>query len=256
MTVEIYLMNPASPQWQSYVARAARANGSSVGYAGIFLDNVDLSLYRAQHQETNSDGTVREYGSDTDFRQAVQSDLANLRSQVGSMPLWANMTAGSESASDWAQYLPYLDGVMDEAFVGGWDGSYPTATQWQAELQQVQNTVDSGKNVIAVAQGSQSDTDRMQFSLASYLLAADAPGQGLATFRYASSTAYDAAVWTYPPYAAQLGDPLGTRYQQPSGVWERDFACGTVTADPVAHTGTITVTNQGAACAVYAASGS
>jgi hypothetical protein len=233
-TVTIYLMNPASTTWRSYLSQRALQNAQGLGYTGLFLDNVDLSLYRAQRQQQNSDGTVAEYASSTDYRAAVVGHLQSLRSVV-TMPVWGNMTSGSDTATDWDQYAPYLDGVMSEYFAARWGGTFASPTVWETQLRQVEAMVGRGKTVLAIGQGSKTDTARMRFALASYLLVA---ADGV-YFRYASDSAYYEA-WLYPEYQARLGPPTGSRYQS-GGLWRRDFTCGYVSVDPSTNAGTIVV---------------
>jgi hypothetical protein len=92
-----------------------------------------------------------------------------------------------------------------------------------------------GKSFLGVAQGSQTNTQMQQFGLASYLLAAGTN----AYFRYSNYAHYYDA-WWYSNYASKLGAPLGARYQNSSGLWERDFACGSVTVNTRTDVGTIT----------------
>ena len=95
---------------------------------------------------------------------------------------------------------------------------------------QAEKWLSSGKGFLGVAQGTQDDTERMRFALASFMLIDQ--GQN-SFFRYHDSTnvAYR-SLWDYPEYHVDLGDPLGPRYQDGSS-WRRDFACGRVMVDPV-----------------------
>ncbi len=240
-TVTIYMMNPAAPGWRAYLVQRATENLSSLGYSGIFLDNVDLSLFRARQQRLNSDGVVAEYSSDSTFRTAVVAYLYQLRAAT-SGSLWANMTGGSDSASDWDQYVPYLDGFMDEYFIARWSGTYASATVWENQLRRAESVLAQGKTFLGVAQGTQADLPRMRFAHASYLLIA----RDGAYFRHAHDSAYYDA-WLYPEYEARLGNPTGPRYQS-AGLWRRDFDCGHVTVDPASNVGTITVANDRPGC--------
>jgi hypothetical protein len=240
-TVTIYMMNPASTTWRRYFAQRAQENVQSLGYTGLFLDNIDLSLYRAQRQQLNSDGVVAEYASSTDYQAAVAGYLQSLRSVV-TAPVWANMTSGSDTATDWDQYAPYLDGFMNEYFAARWGGTYASPSVWETQLRQVETMVARGKQVLAIGQGSKTDTGRMRFALASYLLVAE---DGV-YFRHASDSAYYEA-WLYPEYQARLGQPTGSRYQS-GGLWRRDFTCGYVSVDPSTNAGSIVVDARRPGC--------
>jgi hypothetical protein len=234
-TVGIYMMNPAASGWRAYLALRAREQLNRPGYTGLFLDNIDLSMYRAQRQEITSDGAVAEYATNDAYRKATVSALAALRGQLGNAVLWANLTSGNDTASDWDPYLPYLDGVMEEYFVARWGNTYTSPTMWDIQLRRAETLLSQGKTFIAVGQGGNSDTTRMRFALASYLLVA----RDQAYFRYADADLY-AQTWVYGDYQTRLGNSMGSRYQAGS-LWRRDFACGYVTVDSVNHHGGISV---------------
>jgi hypothetical protein len=241
--VYIYLMNPAAPGWQAYVASHLPTVMAGSPYTGVFLDNLDLAPSRGQSREANSDGIVQEYSSTCGYQASIESYLTALRAALPhGLQLWANMTEGQNTADNWDPYLPYLDGVMDEAFAAGWGGLHDP-TSWLARVQRMEAVLSQGKSFLGVAQGSQTDTRMQQFGLASYLLAADAQ----AYFRYANDACYDAA-WWYSNYASTLGPPLGTRHQTSSGVWQREFACGTVSVNTSTDVGTITTNSSLPGC--------
>jgi putative glycosyl hydrolase-like family 15 (GHL15) protein len=234
-----YLMNPAAPTWRQYFADRAWENLRELGYSGLLLDNLDLTLDRPREQQANSDDNVAEYTSTSAFREAVVGWLGALRRQLGPRAtLWANLTGGNDSEQELEPYLPDLNGVMAEAWVGRWRNRYPDERLWNQELRIAERVLDQGKGFLAVAQGELGDRARMRFALASYLLIAQ-PG---AYFRYASADDYGQS-WLYDDYQARLGAPTSRRYQR-GGLWRRDFACGYVTVDVPNRVGTI-ATNPG-----------
>lgn len=242
--VYLYLMNPAAPGWQAYVASHLPTLLAGSPYTGVFLDNLDLGPARGQSREANSVGTVEEHASIREYQASVASFLTAVRAALPhGMQLWANMTEGQATADNWNLYLPYLDGVMDEAFAAGWSG-FNDPTSWLAQVQRMEEVLDQGKSFLGVTQGPQADSRLQQFGLASYLLAATAQ----AYFRYANDACYDAA-WWYPNYATELGPPLGARHETTSGVWQRDFACGTVSVNTSSNEGTITTNSSLPGCA-------
>jgi hypothetical protein len=242
-TVYLYLMNPSATGWLAYVASHLPRLTAGSPYTGVFLDNLDLAPTRGQSMETNSDGTVQEYASTSAYQANIQAYLAAYRAALPrGMKLWANMTEGQNTANSWDSYLPYLDGVMDEAFAAGWSG-FSDPTSWLAQVQRMEKVLGQGKSFLGVAQGSQNNTPMQQFGLASYLLAAD----NNAYFRYSNYAHYYDA-WWYANYASKLGAPIGARYQNRSGLWERDFACGNVTVNTSSKMGTITTNSRLPGC--------
>jgi hypothetical protein len=241
--VYLYLMNPAASSWRAYVAHRARAEIEALGYSGIFLDNVDLSLYRGRQQQANSDGIVAEYAADGQYREAVAGLLGAVRKEVGPRPVWANLTNGNDLPTDWDAYLAHLDGIMHEAFVAGWDGDLADPERWETQVQQAEAALDRGKGLVTVSQGPRDDAARMRFALATYLLVA----QDRASFRYADGSGGEDTspdyfkLWDYAEYTLALGPPVGNRHRD-GGVWRRDFGCGTVTVDVERQRGTITQT--------------
>lgn len=237
VTVAYYVMNPAAPAWRAYSIAMTVQNARTAGYDGIFLDNLAMSMQQWTRKEDNSDGSVLEYRTSTEWRQALTSYLAELRGALGpGVPLWANMISGSDNVNDWDPFLPYLDGVLNEFFAARWDGSYAEGRELEVQLDQAERTLAAGKEYVMVAQGDQSNEARMRFGLTSYLLVA---GKG-AFFRYADYNEYS-EMWSYNDYGARLGQPVGARYQV-NGLWKRDFQCGSVTVDPVRFVGTIAPT--------------
>lgn len=233
-----YLMNPESANWQAYFARHAATNVRSMGYSGLFLDNIDRSLERGKMRSVNSDGVVAEFASDDLYRAAIVEYLGAIRRQVGDAPIWANVTSSYHEPFSGDRYLPYLDGVMNEFFAAHWSGRYAGPTAWEQQLRQAEHALREGRSFVAVAQGERGDRERFRFALGSYLLVSQ-PG---AYFRYADDSVYDEA-WLFDDYQTRLGQPLGERYQR-HGQWRRDFMCGSVQVDPAAQTAVIQTDRQ------------
>lgn len=242
VTAYVYAMNPAAPGWQAYLAQRSRENLQAFAFDGLFMDNLDTSLNRLQQQEANSTGAVQEYPTAAGYRSATTGLLATLRAQVGKGLVWANTVGAYDQPSDEDAYLPYIDGVMREYFVDLWSGTYASPTTWEAQMQQAEKLSSQGKSFLGVAQGPRTDTARMRFAVASYLLVAGANSH----LRYADSSSYYQA-WLYPEFQAKLGAPTSARYQA-NGIWRRDYACGFVTADPASHASTISVDSSRAGC--------
>lgn len=237
-----YRMNPGSAGWRQFALGRMRTDLSSLGYDGIFLDNVELSWTKSAYQLDNSDGVIKEYATDNAFGSAWLGYLSQLSS--GLRPagkLWANMINDPNSGSSWNPYLQYLDGGMFESFAVGYRGLSPA--RWDNNLRQAESALAAGKGVLAVSPGPKTDAVAQTFALSSYLLIADG---GDAYFRYASNTNGHeyASFWLYPNYNVQLGSPTSARYTTGS-LWRRDFDCGYVTVDPAARIGKIAATACG-----------
>jgi hypothetical protein len=234
-----YYMNLASPGWRAFARARMVADLQSLGYDGIFLDNVDLSRFRVTSRVNNADGTVRELPSDAAYREAWVGYLQVLSGAIRpGKQLWGNLTADLFDGTNWNAYMQHLDGAMSEGFATGYSASGLSVSRWTNMMQQAETAMAAGKGVLAVAQGEKADNARQTFGLASLLLVSDTTN---GYFRYAKAGHYD-QWWLYNNYDISLGAPRGPRYQV-GAVWKRDFACGTVTADPHLRTGTITATS-------------
>lgn len=149
--------------------------------------------------------------------------------------------SGLTSYSYLDDYKPYLDFIMfEDAFMAG-VGTYKSTTNWTNDLDRIIALQAEGKGVFAVCSvSSEASTSDIQFGVASFMLCAN----GLASFRasnWSGSNYYE--YWTHSSMttAQQLGLPMGAYYVESGNVRRRDFLFGYVQADPVAHTGTITL---------------
>jgi hypothetical protein len=224
------MLDPAQPEWRAFWLERARISQETLGWTGVFLDNVEASLSKQERLA----GSPIAYTSDVAYQDAVAGFLEYLYTSYfrpQGRPLWANIIAIQDPLV-WERYLQFLDGAMLEDFALGWNGYLLPAT-WEQHLNMAEYAQAHGKQVLLVAQGPRDDAARQQFGFASYLLVAN----GLASFRYADSDAYDQA-WIFDNYGLDLGAPLGPRYQQ-EGLWQRDFEKATVRVDPLWHTAEI-----------------
>ena len=240
-----YHMNPASSGWRAFALKRMQRDlfgdgtQASLGWDGIFLDNLAQLTYKLRKQLVNSDGVVKEFSTDAAYRAAVAGYLAELSGTLRQgKVLWANVIDDWDvSNADQISYLQHLDGHMSENWALGWMQYPMDATRWDRVLSLAEWSLANGKGVMAVVQGNQDDSTRQQFGLASYLLVAT---NGPAYFRYANAAHYG-EWWQYDNYKVALGAPQGKRYQVGSA-WRRDFACGYVEANPTARTGKIVQT--------------
>ncbi|MDQ6694338.1 MAG: putative glycoside hydrolase [Chloroflexota bacterium] len=231
-----YLMNPADTGWQAFSYERFQYVRDTLKYDGVWLDNLDLTTSRGKNEMKNSDGVVKEYGSDDAWRTAVQGWLAGLRKHLGSYPIWANVVYGDLDVAAWDPYSPYVDGAMDESFSVRWLDGWRDPDAWKAQLDRSARWLAAGKGLVMVGQGAKDDLQRMRFTLASYMLVAT--GQN-AFFRYTRFDSYYNELWLYPEFntARALGAPVGERSEVSPGVWRRQFANGYVEVDVTGHTG-------------------
>ena len=238
----MYHMNPASSGWRTFaLSRMVRdvlgdAVQGKLGFDGVILDNLALSTYKLRKQVDNSDGTIKEFGSDAAYRDAVRGYLAILSGTLRPTGvIWANIIDDYRvSRDDYMGYVQYLDGWMNEAWVVSWNSDPLSEAEYNTNLEIAELTLQQGKGMIGNVIGSRYDYNRQAFGLASYLLITN---NSKAYFRYSDPSKYG-EWWQYDNYNVALGAPLGKRYAI-SGGWRRDFECGYVTTTPSARTGKI-----------------
>ena len=226
------VMDPGNPGWRAFWLERARESQETLGWDGVFLDNVEATLIKRKRRGA----LPAAYPTDTSYQAAIEGFLAYLYSeyfQPEGRPLYANIIEVNEPEI-WFRYLRYLDGGMIEDWAVDWYDNYLTSTLWEQHLQRAEQTQAQGKHVILVSQGQQNDERRQTFAYASYLLIA---AEG-ASFRYTHSDKYDEP-WLYENYELELGEPLGPRYLEDYGTWKRDFTNGSVRVDLTSHSATI-----------------
>lgn len=236
---DTYRMDPGSPGWREFYLTRVLDYQARKGWSGLFLDNLEASLTDVQKYGL----TLAKYPDDASYQAAIRGFLEYLRvnySQAYNRPMLANIIARRDEAG-WFNYMPYLDGAMQERWAVGWSISqYVSESQWKSDLELAEKTQNQGKHIILVAPGSETDANRQNFAFASYFLISN----GKAAFRYSNDSSYS-RVWLYNNYQVDLGTPLGPRYQSGTS-WRRDFTKGYVIVDPVSHTATISTDSPSA----------
>jgi hypothetical protein len=227
-----YHMNPASPGWRAYALHRILGDAvgpNALGYDGILLDGVELSMIKVAEQLANADGSVMEFQSDSAYRQAWIDYLETISDAIrGDVQLWANLLVDPNDGGSWTAYLHHLDGAMFLSFATGYRGV--SVQRWENNLTQAEAALAMGKGFVAVGLGDTANENLQRFAAASYLLIAETERS---YFRYVSRESRDElnSFWLYGNYDVTLGDPLGPRYRI-NDRWRRDFTCGFVEADP------------------------
>ena len=245
-----WYMDPGSTAWINFVVARAQEiealSPSRWGFAGFFLDNVQLSWNKPRGAAggTLYDGNGNLIASSSAYRTRVIAHLQALKNGITGQ-LWGNMIEGTNDGSDWNSYMAYMDGGMKED-LSGWQGSsYHSHSNMSGILTQLEWVTAQNKGWIAVAQGNQSDSQKQLYSLACYLLVVP-QGFGpastpVSSFRY-SDYAFYQSWWNYSNYdLSTLGSPLGPREARIDGVqgWKRYFTGGYVQINTSSHVGQI-----------------
>jgi hypothetical protein len=223
----LYLMDPGNRGWRSFFLERIKKNQAEPNWDGVFLDNVPVTLAFRE----KSGQLLSAYPDDTSYQAAVQGFLKYLYEsyfQPNQKLVFANLVSRKDDAV-WVSQLDYLDGAMHEGWAIDWPDGYRSVDIWQKQLALAEQTQEMGKSIVMVSQGTQDNKALQSFAFASYLLI----NQGNAFFRYANSDNY-ADVWLYENYTYDLGEPMGSRYQD-GQAWRRDFTKGNVLVNPETH---------------------
>ncbi|HEX7555740.1 MAG TPA: putative glycoside hydrolase, partial [Leptolinea sp.] len=217
--------------WRNFWLERARRDQEVYKWDGVFLDNVEASVSKPSEYGFSAMESL----TDASYQASIEANLRFIYINYfkpQNRPLYANIIA-LKDPSVWFRYMQYLDGAMIEDFAVGWNNEYKDPAEWLTQIKIAEKTQALGKKVILVSQGTEFDTKRQVFSLASYLLI----NNGKAYFRYTNSSSHDQN-WLYENYKLNLGIPLGQRYKV-GEFWMRNFTNGKVTVSPTLKTATI-----------------
>ena len=221
-------MDPGNPGWRAFfLERVRQTLDNDRNWDGIFMDNVEVTLYNLERESS----LPRAYQDEASYQTAVQGFLSYLSLNYfkpSRRLLFANIVSRKDDAN-WVEYISALDGVMHEGWSIDWPNRYRPAEVWEKQLTLAEDTQALGKYILLISQGTQPDHELQQFAFASYLLV----NQGRAAFRYANSQNYN-EIWLYDNYAADLGKALGARFRE-GDAWRRNFSNGYVLVNPTTH---------------------
>jgi hypothetical protein len=211
----LYLMNPASPGWRSFVAAKIRQAPRHFHMDGFFLDDVWQTAMRPRSREDTSDGTCRECGSDAHWRQGYLGFLRAVKKAAGKRPVWIN-------SDNSRAFVRTVDGAMIENMGASWGPNFMPQSEIESRWRDIDRNVKAGKNMLLVGQGdSKDDVTRMRFAHAVYLMVAGPR----VSFRFQNAGSYR-EFWDYPEYRLRLGAPAGRRHRVGHSIWLRRFAAG------------------------------
>ena len=211
----LYLMNPASPGWRSFVGAKIRQAPRHFHMDGFFLDDVWQTAMRPRSREDTSDGTCRECGSDAHWRQGYLGFLRAVKKAVGKRPVWIN-------SDNSRAFVRAVDGSMIENMGASWGSGFMSQPEIESRWRDIDRNVKAGKNMLLVGQGdSQNDVSRMRFAHAVYLMVAGPR----VSFRFQNADSYR-EFWDYPEYRLRLGAATGRRHRVGHSIWLRRFAAG------------------------------
>ena len=228
-----YLMDAASPEWQTLLASYLTSIAQTGKYNGVLLD--DTVGYMAQ---TRPDAFPYGY-TDPQYLSGVKAQYSALRSAVpSSIQISAN---GLSNPTVAAAVAPYLNGAEIEEFAydnGGWH--YAPASYWVSSINNIFNITQQDHLRTRLTTDGSTDPGVRTYIFGSYLLV------------YSANTYYDLETslgmgQVFPELAAPVGAPVQT-FSTISSAWvaadrayERHFANGWAIVNPSQTASTATI---------------
>jgi len=221
--------------WLRNVLRFLRLHGDD----GVFIDDVLRDLLPLAAEEAAKYPTQRAWAAaQLSFLAAVGPALRAhgyyvLVNASGYIPGDQASDDGSSTAAWWRQLAPYVSGLADEYYQQVSDGSDTLRSSggawnqnWDGWQRLVATAQSLGKDFVGLAYGSSSDTERMSYGKASFLL--DWNGGGGA-FIYEPQD-HDANPWN-PAWTTNIGLPAAPKKRVGNG-WLRRYSAGLTLLNP------------------------
>ena len=198
-------------------------------FDGVFADDTNTTM-----KYYVDPSTVQQYSTDASYQAATRSMLAAVSPKIHAAGklMYANVGAWVEYPSAVKDWLPYLDGAMEEMFgkySTGVGAGYRDPGQWKTQIGELTTTESMGKTFLSVTQAMNTDTQAQRFGWASTLLGA----QGHTSY-YANQNSQTEA-WI-PEYDADLGSPTSGNTAVGNGTYKRTFTKGLVLVNPTTST--------------------
>jgi hypothetical protein len=225
--------------WLANVLRFLRRHGDD----GVFIDDVVRDLLPLAGAEAAKYPSQQAWAAaQLSFLAAVGPALRAhgyyvLVNASGYIPGDQTSDDGSSTAAWWRQLAPYVSGLLNEYYQQISDGSDALRSSggaWDENWDGWQRLVDTaqslGKDFVGLAYGPSSDTQRMSYAKASFLL--DWNGRGGALIYEPED--HDTNPWN-PAWTADIGRPAAPKRRVGSG-WLRRYSDGLslVNPDPAA----------------------
>ena len=211
-----WVMDVRNRQWQDFWIQQTLKDVVDGGWDGVFADDA-LTTLRA-HKLPPLQG----YPDDASLQDAVYGFLVRITEtfHAAGKRVIANVSNSYDYPDLWSKWLAATDGILEEHFAGeSWGWGKDVA---ERQLEALHEAERQQKWALCVTYGGWQETEKMETSLAAYLIAAGRT-----------------ALWTYRPYdkadepawhsswAVPLGSPLAGA-EKIGGVWFRRFEGGTV----------------------------
>ncbi len=217
-------------QWIANVASVIK----KYGFDGVYIDSV-----LGQISGWSGGVMPSRYPSEDAWEDAIQSFVAAAGPALKNQGLYVLANAykagpndGSANVAWYRAIAPYLSGIQAEYFeqAGSNKALFDTnpccwTGHWVSHLGQAAAVQDAGADFFAGMKGSSSETGKMMYGKASFLLVWNGSGGGFFWQSNDHSDPWNSA------YTTDIGSPQGARYQVGVG-WRRQYSAGTALVNP------------------------
>ena len=165
-----HLMDIGNPSYQNAWAKNAIAQAKRGGWTGIFADDLSLALYSTSAKPVK-------YPSADDWQGAVRSFLQAVgpKLKAEGLLLFANTNSGITWPAVRSEFLDYVDGSMEEGWmrptVSPW-APLASGLEWSEQLDELIDAERKGKFFLAELPADETDTQAINYGLATMLLGA------------------------------------------------------------------------------------
>ena len=206
-----WMMDVGNAEWQAFWVSVTLRDVIEGGWDGVFADDA-LTTITAHHLPP-----LAGYPDDASLQAAMHAFLARAHAafqQAGKF-LVANVSNSYDYPGLWERWLHVTDGLMEEHFAGeAWTWGPDVAVR---QLAAMRSAAESGKWMLCLTYGSWEDRERMESSLAAYLI-----GAGPHTYwSYRPADQTETVDWP-SAWSVQTGRPLGPATVD-EALWQRQF---------------------------------
>jgi len=228
---QAWMMDVGSPSYQAQWLSNVLADVRAGGWDGVFMDDTDADM--SWHLNGR---TIARYPTSSSWRAATRSMLAAVGPGLTSAGVLAVPNLCTPWASDydaqatWRDWIQFTSGAAQEYYTKWGSGSsgWFAGNDWTFRQQFQAITEQAGKIFLGITYAPKSDVVSMNYARANFLLFDEPAYGGALLFEPSDPAAQDPYA---PQWTADIGDPLGARFQVGAG-WRRNYTGGTALVNP------------------------
>ena len=229
-----YYANIASASFRKRVVSNLLAAIKNTRFDGFFFDEIGPLYYNYLGNPVYANAPSPTFPDNASFQRAIQGFMDYVGPSIKSQGLYVGINGAVSAGSDGIQTTAWweavgkdVDGLSVEFFEMDGNGKTLRANpDYTNQLKIVDAAQNQGKDFYAGMSGSASETAKMMYGKAAFLLKWNGRGGG---FYWHLSTSDP---WN-PAWTTDIGTPSGAMYAVGGG-WRRNYSAGTVIVNPSA----------------------